>query len=179
MFELTVQIRDGLGNPTGKVRTVTTDSPEELEGFFARYNYTEAKKNNKRKKKSTNNLKNKLLKEVEKLRGLKENWGGGNEGPINLLILDKFEQYLISIVDLLKFKPKIMPLTHSDLEHKSCGVRLFIQNFKNNKELEVDFVHTDYVNIQFFSPAHNVSTSECLPISKLSKTRDMINDINN
>lgn len=59
-FELVIQIRDSLGNPTGKTKSITTDKAEELDTFLQRNVGTVKNKNKNEKniKEEKNNVGN-------------------------------------------------------------------------------------------------------------------------
>lgn len=53
-FELVLQVRDSLGNPTGKTKSLVTDSAEELDNFFLRNTGSTKKKEDKKTDKESN-----------------------------------------------------------------------------------------------------------------------------
>lgn len=53
-FELVIQIRDRLGNPTGKTKSFFTDDAEELEKFWERNVGTKNKSKDEQAKKKKN-----------------------------------------------------------------------------------------------------------------------------
>ena len=55
-FEIVVQVRDNLGNPTGKTKSFSSDEPEQIEDFYQR-NVGNFKTKNKKDNKKDNKKK--------------------------------------------------------------------------------------------------------------------------
>lgn len=173
-FELVVQVRDKLGKPTGKTKTISTDSPEELDGFYERYNVASKKKRKKKAQKSSNNVRNKTLKSLAKLQTLQLDWDGNNAPPINTILLEKAAAFIQSVSDIMRFQPKIIALAETEMEHKTGGIRIFFQNYSTHKELEVDFVHPEYIKYNFHDPIEKTSLDSAVPTNKSNEIRKLV-----
>lgn len=176
-FELVVQVRDNLGQPTGQTRIIKTNSAEELDGFFERHNPDNKKKKRKKTKKSTNNTANKVLKNITKLKGLKEGWDGNKAKEINVLLLEHAEQVITSIKDLLKFQPKVIALENTEMDFNPGGIQLLFQNFKTHKELEINFVHIDYIKCLYFDPSTKGPEEIKIPYAQANKIRSLVQQV--
>jgi hypothetical protein len=54
-FEITIQVRDKNGNPTGKTKTFGSDSATSFSGWYNKNNASKSKKNKKNRKKNNRN----------------------------------------------------------------------------------------------------------------------------
>lgn len=139
-FELVVQVRDFDGKPTGKTKSLTTNSPEEMDGFWVRNTGAKSKKRPKASSGRKQSIKEKIFKKIDQLVKLEKGWDGRSALPVNNVTAQAGKEVISSLSDLLKFAPNVAPLT-------SGAFQVEFKSNKTEKELEIEF--QDHVCIRY------------------------------
>lgn len=147
MFELVVQIRDQQGNPTGKTKIYSTESPEEIGSTWERY---EVSKRNpsKNKNKKQKSLREQIKASLERLTKLEKGWDGRGGIPFNYQTYLSALEVVSALVDVIKIKPKVVPSTDG---------RAQLEFAKGDKELELEFVDKDTIRYLLWDPKNNIT----------------------
>lgn len=113
-FELVINVKDNSGRPTGKKKSISSNSGEDLEGFWMRHNPENKNRNNSNKKRAkgrpdTETVKTILNKKIEKLRTLGPDWDDAGGSAFTESTLETAKSIINNVVDAIKVHTKIIP----------------------------------------------------------------------
>ena len=170
-FELVIQVRDGLGQPTGKTKTIRSDNQEDLDSFWNRNGGIVVEKKKKRTvRQKEDSLKDRIKNDLEKLTKLERGWDGKDGLPFNSVTYQKALEILAGSHDLIKFKPKIVATSLG-------SARLEFANRDNQKELDIEFVDEYFVRYYFYDPADNFSEEKQFGSNEIWRVRELLTQL--